>query len=206
MNTVASIAVLKSIPSPGTQACGLAWDGEAFWYFDLKVKSLFRVAMDGTVLRQFELGCGCCDTAFDGRHIWQAEPEQRQILVVEPATGKIVRRLRTPDKTSGLCTDGTNWYRGSWTRHEVIQFDPRTGAEIKAVPTGASTSGLAWDGEHLWHGGEIDGSNFLFQVDRGKGEIGRYSIDFTVCGLTFNGDSLWAADGDHDLFVQLQPQ
>ena len=117
-----------------------------------------------------------------------------------------MRRLKTPDKTSGLCTDGTNWYRGSWTRHEIIRFDPRTGDELGKVSTGASTSGIAWDGEYLWHGGEIDGRNFLFKVDRQKGEVERYSADFTICGLTFDGDSLWAADGDRNLFVQIQPE
>ncbi len=206
MKTTAGIALLRTVPSPGTQACGLAWDGEAFWYFDLKVKTLFRVAMDGKVIKTHELGCGCCDTAFDGRNIWQAEPDQRMILVIDPGSGKVVRKLQTPDKTSGLCTDGTNWYRGSWTRQEIIRFDPRTGDELGAAPTGASTSGMAWDGSHIWHGGEIEGNNFLFKVDRQKGEVVRYAADFTICGLTFDGESLWAADGDRNLFVQIQPE
>ncbi|MFQ5453776.1 MAG: YncE family protein, partial [Candidatus Zixiibacteriota bacterium] len=164
-----SIKITQTIPSPGTEACGLAWDGRAFWYYDLADNTLFYVGVNGKVIKKFNIPNGCCDTEYDGQHVWQAAPEILKIFKINPANGKIIAEITTSDKISGLCYDGKNWYRGSWIRKEVIRFDPVTGKDIEAIKTNATTSGIAYDGKYLWHGGEIDKHNYLYKVDHKKG-------------------------------------
>ena len=204
MSATKQITVIDSVPSPGTSACGLAWDGQSFWYYDLAVHSLFQVSVTGEVLKKYFIESACCDTTFDGRNIWQASPSTLQIFIINPEDGTVVRTLDTPDKCSGLCFTGENFVRGSWTRKEIIYFDPDNCQEIRAIKTAASTSGLTFDGSLFWHGGEIEGKSFLFSVDPITEIVEKFPIGFTVSGMTFDGKSLWAADGTNNKFVKLE--
>ncbi len=204
MNAVQQVIITESVKSPGRSACGLAWDGESFWYYDLAEHTLFQVALSGEVLKKYYIESACCDTTFDGQHVWQASPTTMQIYILNPHDGSVVRTLDTPDKCSGLCYTGNEFVRGSWIRKEIIFFDPEDGKELRAIKTGASTSGLTFDGSFFWHGGEIDGESFLFKVDPKTGEIEKFSVEFSISGMTFDGESLWAADSSNNRFVKLE--
>ncbi len=204
MTALRQVIVTKSVSSPGTSACGLAWDGKTFWYYDLSVHTLFQVSTSGEVIQKIHIETACCDTAFDGQYIWQASPLTLQIFIINPENGRVVRTLETQDKCSGLCCSGPGFVRGSWTRKELIYFDPENGEEIRSIQTGASTSGIAFDGSSFWHGGEIDGENYIFKVNPKTEEVEKFPLEFTISGLTFDGKSLWAADGTNNKFVKLE--
>lgn len=202
--TEMTVTIVETLPAPGDKACGLVWDGESFWFFELKDELLHQINRKGALIKSFLLKNACCDTAFDGNHLLQGSPDQHKILFIDPADGTIVKSLTTKDKCSGLCHDGNNYFRGSWTRHEIIQFDGETGEDIHVIETGSSTSGIAFDGKFFWHGGEIDGDNYLFKVSPAKGLVDRLEVNFTVCGLTYDGTHLWAADGTNHRLVKLK--
>ena len=204
MTAAKQITITESIQSPGTSACGLAWDGDTFWYYDLAVHSLFQVSLSGEVLQKIHIESACCDTTFDGTNVWQASPSTMRIFIVNPEDGSIVRTIDTPDKCSGLCFTGTDYVRGSWTRKELIYFNPDNCEEIRSIKTGASTSGIAFDGRLFWHGGEIDGASYLFKVDPHTEKFEKYPTNFIISGLTYDGGSLWAADGTNNKFVKLE--
>lgn len=204
MTATSQIRISKTISSPGTAACGLAWDGETFWYYDLAVHTLFQVAVSGKVLKEIYLESACCDTTFDGQYIWQASPSTLKIYILNREDGTVVRTLDTPDKCSGLCYTGTEFVRGSWVRKELIFFDRDSGKELKSIKTGASTSGIAYDGTFFWHGGEIDGESYLFKVDPKTEKFEQFPVEFSISGMTYDGTSLWAADGTNNKFVKLE--
>ncbi len=204
MTALKKVTVTDSVQSPGKSACGLAWDGQTFWYYDLAVHNLFQVTLSGEVLQKIHIETACCDTTFDGKYIWQASPSTLQIFILDPENGDVVKTLDTPDKCSGLCCSGPNFVRGSWTRKEIIYFDEENGEEIRSIKTGASTAGIAFDGSCFWHGGEIDGVSYLFKVNPKTEKHEKFVLDFTISGLTFDGESLWAADGTNNRFVKLE--
>lgn len=204
MTAVKQVIVSESIPSPGTSACGLAWDGKTFWYYDLAVHTLFQVSLSGEVLQKVHIESACCDTAFDGKYIWQASPSTLKIYLIDPENGTVVRTLNTHDKCSGLCFTGKEFVQWSWTRKEIIYFNQESGEEVRSIKTGASTTGIAFDGKCFWHGGEIDGESFLFKVDPKTEECEEFQIGFSISGMTYDGESLWAADGTNNKFVKLE--
>lgn len=204
MTAVKQVFVTDEVQSPGKSACGLVWDGKTFWYYDLAVHILFQVSKTGEVLQEIHIETACCDTAFDGKYLWQASPSTLQIFIIDPEDGTVVRTLETQDKCSGLCCSGPGFVRGSWIRKELIYFNPENGEELRSIKTGASTSGIAYDGSCYWHGGEIDGASFLFKVNPKTEEVEKIPIDFTISGLTYDGKSLWAADGTNNKFVKLE--
>ncbi len=54
MSVVSGQAIVRSIPAPGPEPRGLAWDGNALWVADAELDSVFRVdPVDGTVLHSF---------------------------------------------------------------------------------------------------------------------------------------------------------
>ncbi len=204
MTVTKQINVIDSVKSPGTSACGLAWDGQNFWYYDLAAHTLFQVSLAGEILQEIHIETACCDTTYSGGHIWQASPSTKQIFIINPEDGSVVRTIDTPDKCSGLCFTGKDYVRGSWTRKEIIYFDEENGEEIRSIKTGASTTGIAFDGSCFWHGGEIDGVSYLFKVNPNTEKFEKFPLDFTISGLTFDGSSLWAADGTKNKFVKLE--
>ncbi len=204
MTALKQVIITKSILSPGISACGLTWDGKTFWSYDLAVHTLFQVSTSGEVLKEIHIEAACCDTAFDGKYVWQASPSTMQIFIIDPENGRVVRTLETQDKCSGLCCTESDFVRGSWIRKEIIYFNRENGEEIRSIQTGASTSGIAFDGSCFWHGGEINGENFLFKVNPNTEEVEKFPLDFTISGLTYDGKSLWAADGTNNKFVKLE--
>jgi hypothetical protein len=194
--TMTAIRINEALgfPTPGTNECGLAWTGEGFWHYDAKTELLYKLSIVGDIQDSFTIPNAGCDTEFDGTSIWQASPNELKIHQLDPSTGAIRKSLTTTDKCSGLCTDGLNWFRGSWVRKSVIRFDQYSGEELEEIPTGATTSGLTSDGRFLWHAGESDNQEYLFCIDPESGRlIDQYPIDASICGLTYDGKRLWAA-------------
>ncbi len=201
------VKVALSFPAPGKSLSGLAWDGAAFWHHDGtqgSARTLYRLDSNGNALMKVDCPDGCCDTEFDGRHVWQAAPHHKQILVIDPSNGAVVRRVNVNGQTSGLAFDGASYWRGDWERPEIIRFHPETGMELEVIPTLTTTSGIAYDGQYFWHGGEIDGQQYLIKVDPDGAPAEKFELDFAAHGVTFDGNDLWVADGTNHRIAQLR--
>jgi len=200
------VTILEDTPAPGKAPSGLAWDGRSFWHHDGERGQgrLFRIGRGGAVEFSCALPDGCCDTEFDGAHVWQAAPHTGDILVISPESGEIVRRVSVHARTSGLVFDGASWWRGDWDRAEIIRFDPRTGRELESIKTAHSTSGIAYDGQFFWHGVSDGDTNLLVQVDPDGGAREKFALDFPAHGVTFDGADLWVVDGKRHRFVRLR--
>src|SRR5437016_14409404 len=75
----------SSVPLPGLQPCGLAWDGEAWWHSDGTAHRVYRLdPQDGVIRREFEVRGAMGGTAWGGGFVWQAIPAQNRILKLDP--------------------------------------------------------------------------------------------------------------------------
>lgn len=196
-------AALQTVPLPAGSVSGLAFDGTSLFFCDQGKQIIYRISMTGDVIASFPLpNCGG-DTEHDGQLLWQSVATGG-IVLIEPASGKEVRRLSLPDESTGLCTDGYYWYRGTLKRSEIIRFDPESGEELGTIPTVGQPEGFAYDGQYLWHGSRTPEASLLVKIDLEKELlIDQITLPFGISGLTYDGRDLLAADGSNHRLVRI---
>jgi hypothetical protein len=91
-------SVVSTIPAPGPESRGLAWDGEYLWVVDAGVDSIFKVdPVDGRVVHSFyyytDFWYGGLTWSADG-NLWQANGAAIYLLI--PSTGDIKYVLPCP--------------------------------------------------------------------------------------------------------------
>src|SRR3954470_6725407 len=91
---MATMTAVSSVPLPGLQPCGLAWDGEAWWHADGTANRVYRLeATDGAVRREYEVRGAMGGTAWGDGHVWQAIPAENKIVKLDPWSGEPVHEL-----------------------------------------------------------------------------------------------------------------
>ena len=96
-------------------------------------------------------------TAFDGEHIYQLA--KGEILVIQPADGRIVRKLPAPGKgaDSGMAyADGYLWI-GQCHGAKIHKVDAKTGEIVKVLSSDRFVTGVSVVEGALWHGAAVDG-------------------------------------------------
>ena len=142
---------------------GTAFDG----------KHLYQIAEDrilkidpasGQVLASIPApGGGGSGMAWAEGTLWVGQYRNRQIVQIDPDTGKILRTIESKRFVTGVTwVDGELWH-GTWEGEEsdVRRIDPATGETLEALemPEGAGVSGLESDGaDRFFCGGGASGT------------------------------------------------
>lgn len=127
-----------------------------------------------------------CDGA--GR-VWFAEGEG-DLVCLDPATGRILRRFERMQACAGTTFDGTHLWQIVGER--IVRIEPGTGAIERSIPApaGVHCSGMAWAEGALWIG-DFDGPGIV-KVDAQTGAVERRLVaDRFVTGIAWNGEELW---------------
>lgn len=127
---------------------------------------------------------------FDGTHVWFAGGPDNDLFCVEPASGKLVRRLGRKDCNAGLAFDGTHLWQVCGA--EIHQIERATGKTMRSIPlpAGCHASGLAWAAGYLWLG-DFDG-RAIHKLDPSNGKVLRtIRSERLVTGVTWAGAELW---------------
>jgi len=127
---------------------------------------------------------------FDGTHVWFAGGPDNDLHCVEPASGKLVRKLGRKDCNAGLAFDGKHLWQVSGER--IHQIDRASGKTLRTipVPAGCHSSGLAWAAGYLWLG-DFNG-RAIHKLDPANGALLRtIRSDRFVTGVTWAGAELW---------------
>jgi hypothetical protein len=81
--------ILASIPTPGPEAAGVAWDGKSLWHTDQSTDLLYELEpTSGAVLSQFELPIGTAHgIAYDpqDRTFWITDDDERIEQIIAPS-------------------------------------------------------------------------------------------------------------------------
>jgi glutamine cyclotransferase len=145
------------------QIGGVTYDGACVW-FAAGSKLQAVDAETGQPQRALDVPAHA-GTAFDGRHLFQIS--EAQILKIEPATGRILASIPTPDAAgaSGLAWhEGTLWL-GQHRNRKIHQIDPQTGAVLRTIESKRFVTGVTWVDGELWHGTWEDEKSDLRRVD-----------------------------------------
>jgi len=193
----------SSVPLPGLQPCGLAWDGEAWWHADGTAHRVYRLdSEDGAIRREFEV-CGAMGgTAWGGGFVWQVIPAQNQIPKLHPVTGELMGVI-----APGVSIVGVTW---AFDTHLVVSghyeqalflLDPTTGRIEGQMAVPERPGDVAWDGSAFWTGG-APGSALIFRLEPSTGRILRvFEAWGDVRGIAWDGQRLWWVEcGDRRAF------
>lgn len=202
--------IIRSIPAPGSDTVGLAWDGKHLWDMDdyYKGPSLYRLeVVDGAVLRSYSPPAeNPKGLAYDGQVLWNVDFITDRIYRIDPLTGAVLGSIPAPTGiTSGLAWDGNALWVSEWYSNALYRIDPTNGTVLATLPAPGSQDeypyGLAWDGKRLW----VSKSIALYQIDPVTGatlqsipapEVGTY-------GMTWDGTYLWTGSWIDDTLYQI---
>jgi len=152
--------------------------------------------------------------AWDGEAFWIADLDSATLSRVDPATGKVLRRLDAPGYAPmGLAWDGKALWVLDATDKKVDRIDVARGVTVKELPLDLDTpEGLAWDGSALWLADARSG--VLSRLDDEDGT----TFSTVPCptaggprktqeiGLAFEGKVAWVSDRITDALYRDDPK
>jgi glutamine cyclotransferase len=197
---------LESVPAPGPQPCGIAWDGTTLWISDENEKKLFRIdPLSGRVKYSFRYEGIPAGMAWDGKNLWQADSSAKKIDKLT-RRGKIVHSINLDrvETFSGLTYDGNNlWqvdYSGTW-----YKIDLSVEKIENAYNWGQNVWGIAHDGSEFWY--LDDTTPALVQISQLLGMSRRnYKIDGSPRDLTWDGNNFWIVDSSRQVIKKFKPE
>ena len=152
----AAEVVREYVPLDEGPIHGVTLDGKLVWF----ARDDELVAFDPEkeqVVHRHPVPAADAGTAFDGEHIYQLA--RHEILVIQPADGRIVRRLPAPGKgqDSGMAwADGYLWI-GQCYGAKIHKIDAKTGEIVKTLTSDRFVTGVSCVDGALGHGASVDG-------------------------------------------------
>ncbi len=136
---------------------GTAFDGTHLWQLaEARIDKIDPAS--GAVLASIPAPGGTgSGLAWAEGSLWVGQYRGRQIMQLDPATGKVLRTIESNRFVTGVTwVDGELWH-GTWEgdESEIRRIDPQSGAVLDrlAMPPGAAVSGLESDGADLFYAG-----------------------------------------------------
>jgi glutamine cyclotransferase len=136
---------------------GTAFDGKHFW--QIADNRILKIdAKDGRVMSAIPApGAGASGMAWAEGLLWVGEYRARQIHVVEPETGKVLRTIQSDRFVTGVTwMDGDLWH-ATWEadQSDIRHLDHKTGEVLELVdmPAGVFISGMESDGKDTFYCG-----------------------------------------------------
>ena len=191
--------IVRSIPVPADKLRTMAWDGERLWV--CRPHSSVAVALspeNGEVIKTIDLGVdkiggmGWCDGAL----AFSRNGEQKQLLKVNPGTGKIVETidLQRGEDLGGIAQLAGKtlicdcWMPCAW------DFDPARGGRLRyRLLAGPAPVGLAAQDDSVWH---YDWMMPLLIRSDAHGKLLDYGEEPLrgISGVAWDGKHLWVLD------------
>jgi PKD repeat protein len=195
--TILEPGTIQSIPTPGDDPQGLAWDGTSLWNVDATELKLFRLDPETGLIREsftleVDLPTGL---AWDGQNLWLLDSGALLIYKLD-RKGKIKGKIAAPGSfPQGLAWDGESLWVSDF-EGQLYKVRPSDGEVLGTLAApGQSLLSLAWAGSSLWVA-DLDTLR-IYEVDPASGQsLGEIPSPGPLpVGLTWDGTSLWVADG-----------
>jgi len=197
VRTGSRVPVVRSLPAPGTYACGLTFDGHDLWYSDQEAGKL--VGLDrgsGAVKCEFACSRVRADLAYHDRLLCQVGGRPKRIILVDSRTGEVVGEKPVRPPSGRLC--GVEMSPdGLWMclrAPAVLQLrDFETMTVLRELAVEGAPSGLTYvDGTVLY--GEFE-TGALRAVDATTGTLlASVTVEGHPTGMTWDGDQVWYCD------------
>lgn len=194
--------VTTMFDSPGPKPNGLQAADDGLWILDQGDNRAYLVAYsDGKVLRQLETetkaGSGI---TFGGSALWTASTYSREILKIDPQTGRTLARFDSPGSGVVAWTQS----RRSPLAPPPKPVDAARRAPARRNPTGAH--GMEWRAGKLWV--SVPPAQMIYRIDP---EHFRIEKQFPTAGdrphgLGWEGKWLWCVESNDNAVYRFDPE
>lgn len=204
------LPVVRSLPAPGTDLCGMAWDGQHLWHSDAGTQRIYRLnPAGGEVDRELECPDVRTDMSWDpvtGR-IWQIAGRPKRIRVIDSTDGAVVDEIdlgAEAERACGLLVLETEYWIGYKDLGRVQLFSRRKHTALTQLPALPHVDGLAWKDGALWY--TSFGQQVLVAIDPGTGkELVRHRLPGDPTGMTCDGELFWFSDYANGRICAVRP-
>ncbi len=141
--------------------------------------------------------------AVGGGSVWVGGLDGGDVLRLDPATGRVLRRVSVGVRVFNLASaPGTVWAVSNITS-TVARIDTRTGRVTATVRVGAAPYDVAWGFGSAWVSNSGDGT-----VSRVTGNrvVKTIKVGIEPNGLAAYGGSIWVSDHTAGKVVRIDPQ
>ncbi|OGL45750.1 MAG: hypothetical protein A2161_05060 [Candidatus Schekmanbacteria bacterium RBG_13_48_7] len=197
---------LESIPAPGPEPRGIAWDGTVFWVSDEANKKIYRINPENKKSSySFKYDGIPAGITWDGNYLWLADAKNKKIDKLN-RKGKILNSIkfdRIENYTHLAFYGDFLWhadYSGTWCK-----INPSTNKVESSYTWGHHVCGIVHDESEFWY--VEDSTPALHQISQ---LLGMNKINYKIAGIpkavTWDGSSFWIVDGNEKLIKKLKPQ
>lgn len=199
---ILSAEVTTVFDSPGPKPNGLQATDDGLWILDQGDNRAYLVAYsDGKILRQLETetkaGSGI---TFDGSALWTASTYSREILKIDPQTGRTLARFDSPG--SGVV---------GWTqsRRSPLAPPPRPVDEARRPPARRNATGahgMEWRAGKLWV--SVPPAQMIYRIDPERFQIEKQfpTAGDRPHGLGWEGKWLWCVESNDNAIYRFDPE
>ena len=203
------LSVERSYPAPGSHLCGLAWDGHALWHSDAGTDRLYCLDVHtGIILREVICPEVRTGLTYDGTSLWHMAGYPKQIRLIDPANGHLVRVIelgKGAEERCGLFVDDTSYWAGPGQQGRITQHALSDNMVLSTCGDVPSAEGIAMIGSLLWYTSYWQ--RLLAAVDLRTGqEMQRYHLPGDPTGLCWDGARFWYCDYMHRQICAIRPQ
>ncbi len=131
--------------------------------------------------------------AFDGTHLWVANPFFGNVARIDPVTGSRTE-FTTATGAIAVAFDGTSIWVANADASTVSRLDPATGTELAEYPVVGGASGIAHDGTRIWV--TNPGTDTVSRLDPATGTTTTFPVGDSPLGIAFDGTSIWVANAN----------
>ena len=200
---LSTAVITDSITSLNLRAEGMTWDGSYLWVTNAYDNTFVKVSpITKSIVKTIPGFSAAEGLAWDGSYLWTFDNNNQNLIEINPDNGAILYSVNVGrGGRGGLTYDGHYFWKAD--RPEYLTIDPSTGGivdTISSIDLPGIEEGLAYDGTYLYN---IAFTNTIYRID----PITEAVLDSFLLspgaynGLTFDGQSLWAADyGNQTLY------
>jgi DNA-binding beta-propeller fold protein YncE len=200
-----------TIESVGKRPNGIAVAGRDAWVTSYGLGRLTRidVATGRTRAQRPRVGQGALDIAASPGAVWVAVTPQHTVVRVDPRTGRVTDRLRTPLRPVALAADADSlWVVG----RAAVKGDPDAllhydlgGHLVRRVDISHGVGAIALGGGALW-AAELRSSRVL-RVNTRTGRVRTWApIDVPGFALAYGSGYLWVSERDENAIARIDPR
>ena len=193
--------VTTMFDSPGPKPNGLQAADEGLWILDQGDNRAYLVDYkDGQLIRQIETetkaGSGI---TFDGSALWTASTYSREILKVDPLTGRTLARFDSPG--SGVV---------AWTQSRrsplAPQPKPTAAGRSPAQRNATGAHGMEWRAGKLWV--SVPPAQMIYRIDPEQFQIEKQfpTAGDRPHGLGWEGKWLWCVESNDNAVYRFDPE
>ena len=185
----------------------LAWDGESLWSANAIAGTVTKIAGDGQILADVEVGKAPVAIAFDGTSLWVIDQEGKSLVRIEPGGARVLETIALDGAPASLAIDGATLWIGLSDVGQIIQLDPADPTALRRIDLGSSPTALWFDGEQLWAAAPEAGE--VYRIDPVSAEvvetipIDGYPVSLLTASCGPNCRALWTANQAGDSVSRL---